>query len=236
MGSPETVQSDANENFEKITQIFLLASNTSNPYIKSRLKSIIVDWFINRAGGHGLYTDDPVNEPNQAQRILATDIHDNYPRPVDFLTELHTNITVSSNEGAESRRDANLLYETMYTLTQQYPNIFSSYITLLDEYSSNQKNIYYDISSFNKDSKIAGVIFLNVPSYVVHRALPGELIVIHGLDQMSLPVQTIVPYKKVIRSKNLGLITVFEERESDINPISFSEFCGPLSRQDMVVI
>ncbi len=36
--------------------------------------------------------------------------------------------------------------------------------------------------------------------------------------------------------KNIGLITVFEESESEVNPKSYAKFSGRLTRQDAVVL
>lgn len=236
-GTPENVQQDANANFNKATTMMLLAADvTNNPYIKSRLKTLLVDWYIHLANGQGMYTADPEHNPLKAQRILATENHEYYPTPVDFLTELQTNRASSKREGERAIQDSNLLYETMNTLFQTYPNIFKKKTSLPDVFKASDRNIYYDISKLSEDKKIEGVVFLNVLAYVTNRALQGEQIVIHGLDQIDIPLEPIIAYKEKIKRKNIGLITVYEHRKSKINPISFEKFSGQLSQQDMVVL
>ncbi|NUF99218.1 hypothetical protein GYW21_10765 [Lactobacillus mellis] len=80
---------DANDNFDKVTEMLILVmensnSNIDDTYIRAKLEAMLEDWFIFTAGGQGLYTTDPNNEPKKAQMILATDNHDNYPTTSDF--------------------------------------------------------------------------------------------------------------------------------------------------------
>ncbi|STP93476.1 Uncharacterised protein [Enterococcus faecalis] len=105
-----------------------------------------------------------------------------------------------------------------------------------DVYKATDRNIYYDISALGSNKKIASAVFLNVLAYVTNRALEGEQIVIHGLDKINVPVDLLTPYKDRIDRKNIGLITVFEESESEVNPKSYAKFSGRLTRQDAVVL
>src|SRR5699024_7331414 len=184
----------------------------------------------------GMYTDDPENEPNRAKRILATVNHANYPTPYDFLLALKANVDKRSLEGERPRERADFLHQTLQTTFDEYPNILHKETTLPDVYRKQDRNIYYDISGLTDDSKVAGAVFLNVLAYVTNRALEGEQIVIHGLDKINVPAKNLLPYKQRIERKNIGLITVFEHSESDVNPKTYSQFVGRLSRQDAVVL
>ena len=77
---------------------------------------------------------------------------------------------------------------------------------------------------------------MNVLAYVTHRALPGETIVIEGLDEINLPVESLEIYKRRMEHKGINLISVFERMNNPINPISYENFVGRLSQQDMVVL
>lgn len=239
-GTPETVQKDATANFNKATTMMLLLSNISDGLdyrmLESELKSVLIDWFINTANNSGMYTADPMNEPNRAKRILATDDHENYPTPYDFLPALQSNVAKRSNEGERAKERADYLYKTLKTVFDEYPNIFHEATTLPNVYKQNDRNIYYDLSSLVDNKKVAGAVFLNVLAYVTNRVLPGEQIVIHGLDQINIPEEHLLAYKERIERKNIGLITVFEHSESDVNPKTYSKFVGRLSRQDAVVL
>lgn len=239
-GKEETVQQDANANFNKAVIMMLLTSKLyyekESTLLRLELNSLLVDWFIKRAGGQGLYTNDPLREPMRANRILATEDHDTYPMPMQFLTELQANVARRSNEGESQRNRASILYEALKTTFTTYSNIFNKPTTLPDVFKAEDRNIYYDLSKISDDKDITGSVFLNVLAYVTNRTLDGEQIVIHGLDQINIPSETLEDYKERIVRKNIGLITVFEKSESEINPKTFSSFVGRLSRQDMVVL
>lgn len=239
-GTPETVQKDATANFNKATTMMLLLANTVDDMnysmLEAELKSVLIDWFINTANNSGMYTADPENEPNRAKRILATDNHENYPTPYDFLPALQSNVAKRAMEGEKARERADFLYKTLKTAFDEYPNIFHKATTLPNVYKAEDRNIYYDISSLIDNKKVAGAVFLNVLAYVTNRALSGEQIVIHGLDNINVPVNHLLAYKERIERKNIGLLTVFEHSESDVNPKTYSRFVGRLSRQDAVVL
>src|SRR5699024_4569480 len=118
-GTPETVQKDATANFNKATTMMLLLANTgediSYSMLEAELKSVLIDWFINTANNSGMYTADPENEPNRAKRILATDNHENYPTPYDFLPALQSHVSKKAMEGERARERADFLYKTLKT-------------------------------------------------------------------------------------------------------------------------
>lgn len=236
-GTPETVKQDANANFDKVNTMFLMAAGVEdNDYIKNHLKKEIMDWFIYRAKGNGIYTEDPDNEPVRAQRILAGDDHENYPVPGDFLLNMNNMVSDAAKSSPEERREAKLMYETLSTLVSAYPSIFNKTTTLPNVFKAKYRNIYYDLSNLGEDQRLTSISFLNVLAYVTHRALPGEMIVIDGLDEINLPVDALMNYKKRMDRKGIKLISVFEHINNPVNPISYENFCGRLSQQDMVVL
>lgn len=239
-GSPETVQADATANFDKVVTMLLIAANVlDNKNMYADLMDILVDWMINRANGGGLYTDDPGNEPARANRILATKNHENYPVSTDLLSELSSNLANASkpNHGEDNRNRAEYLYKTMKTTFRTYKNIFGTATTLPDVFKPGDRNIYYDLTKTTQDKKLKGALFLNVMAYVTGRALEGEQIVIHGLDDVEVPVKPLIAYKDRISEKNIGLVTVFNQSENkEVNPSTFSRFTGRLSNQDAVIL
>lgn len=239
-GTPETVQRDATANFNKAVTMMLLLSNTVDQAryakLETELKSVLVDWTIDLANGTGIYTRDPENDPNRAERILATKNHRTYPTPQDFLPALKANVAKRANEGERAREIADFLYTTMKTTFSEFPGIFHKETTIPDVFKASDRNIYYDLSNLRNDKKVASALFLNTIAYVTNRALAGEQIVIHGLDYVDVPPIYLAPYKERIERKNIGLISVFEKSESDVNPKTYSSFTGRLSQQDAVIL
>ncbi|KSU05802.1 hypothetical protein LMG8520_2388 [Lactococcus lactis subsp. lactis] len=239
-GSVETVQADATANFNKATAVMLLIAKTGSSEekikLEAELKDLLVEWVINSANNGGIYTKNPERDPNRARRILATENHKDYPTLYDFLPALNSNVAKRATEGEGPRAVADFLYKTLKTAFNEYPNIFHKETTLPDSFKSNDRNIYYDLSGLENDRKVAGAVFLNTLAYVTNRALNGEQIIIHGLDNVEIPLDEIIPYKEIMERKNIGLITVFNGSEKPINPVSYSAFVGKLSLQDMVIL
>lgn len=239
-GSVETVQADATANFNKATAVMLLIAKTGSSEekikLEAELKDLLVEWVINSANNGGIYTKNPERDPNRARRILATENHKDYPTLYDFLPALNSNVAKRATEGEGPRAVADFLYKTLKTAFNEYPNIFHKETTLPDSFKSNDRNIYYDLSGLENDRKVAGAVFLNTLAYVTNRALNGEQIIIHGLDNIEIPLDEIIPYKEIMERKNIGLITVFNGSEKAINPVTYSAFVGKLSRQDMVIL
>lgn len=240
-GTPKTVQNDANANFDKATTMMMMLTKMSDNSDKDKmamnLKSIIMDWMIKRAGGNGMYTNNPDDEPMRANRILATDKHEKYPLPSDMIIELQRNVALSAKIGEMAQENALYLLQSLKTTFDAYHNIFGKATSLPDVFKANDLNIYYDLSKVSNDRTVTGAVFLNTLAYVTNRALNGEMIVIHGLDKINVPMEPLLAYKDRIERKNIGLLTVFEESENkEINPNTFSRFVGKMSRQDAVVL
>jgi hypothetical protein len=239
-GTAETVEFDANTNFKKVVTMLLLLANVdvnSDPNYSATLMTLLRGWITNRARQGGLYTDTPQLEPHKAQRILATSDHENYPTLEDFVTTLQANVSDSARKGERERERADLMLNSIRETVRAYNSLLAKPTTLPDQYKSSVRNIYYDLSGVKENPRVKGVMFLNLMSYVTNRALRGEVIVIHGLDDIDLPdSDLLVPYRSRIDDKEIGLITVFNKSENRINPGTFRGFVGRLSRQDVVVL
>lgn len=240
-GTPETVSIDANANITKlVTMLRYLTKMDDNRYIANDLNTIITNWYINEAGGNGIYTEDPTNNPLQAQRILATpEGHENYPKAEDLILGLNSwvNRVANENGGGDAERDAKVMRDAIKNVFMRYHSMFSLPTNIPDQFKANDRNIYYDLSHVTDSKRVLGALFLNVLAYVTNRCLPGEIVVIHGLDKMELPSdEALLPYRERLKRKNCGLITVFEEAENKINPSTFQRFVGRMSQQDMVVL
>lgn len=237
-GTPETVEFDAPTTFEKFTRMALILGDSYSDQEKfTMMQKTLIDWFIYRANGSGMYTTDVRAEPLKANRILATADHEHYPTPLDFQAELIAQANGASNMDPETARNARFLRDTMEIVFRKYNTVFGQHTTLPDTFTRNDRNIYYDLSKVREDRKLKGVMLINTLAYVTHRALEGEVIVVDGLDSVDIPPESIRPYKERMQRKNIGLVTVFEEENNKkVNPETFAEFCGRLSVQDVVVL
>ena len=239
-GTPKTVEFDANINFKKVQTMLLLLADidtTRDPSYPVDLLQLLREWITYRALQGGLYTDNPRLEPQRAIRILATSDHENYPTLEDFITSLQANVAEGRQIGERAGERADLIYKSVQQTVRSYESLFARPTTLPDQYKADVRNVYYDVSGVKENPRVKGVTFLNVLSYVTNRALPGEMIVVHGLDDVDIPVDILAPYRERMDKKNIGLVTVFNKSgNAKVNPGTHRAFVGRLSRQDMVVL
>ena len=241
-GTPETVEDDFKANFKKAINMMMLLSEINEDddeakYARTDLETLLRRWYNEIAGGGGLYTKDPKNNPLRAQRVLADRQHEKYPLPTEFLPTLLNNVSEQSNKGDRARDRAEFLYKKMNGAFEDNPAIFDAHTTLPDIFTRDQRNIYYDLSQVSRDMKVRGALLINTLSYVVNRALDGETIIIHGLDRVDINEEMILDYQKIMKRRGIGKIIVFEESEnSKINPETFSRFVGRLNTQDLVCV
>lgn len=240
-GTKETVDIDANENFDKVVEMImmLLGEEQQDPNVRTTLLTQLVDWMEKRAGGSGMYTSDPKNEPTRAWRILATTNHQAYPTISDFVSTELTALEASERKISDTAGEkATTLRKAVLTASKRYGTVFSEKTTVPDRLTASDRNIYYDLSKVSKnDRTIKGAIFLNTLSYAVKRANPGDMLIITGIDTININPKILKYYREVLDRKNVGLIVTFEERKNDkVNVDTLNDFVKPLSNQDLVVL
>lgn len=236
-GTRETVTEDANNNFDKITEIIMMLMNTNKPEIRALLQKALIDWFIYRANGNGMYTADPQNEPTKAYQILATTDHQNYPTVQDFITELQSVVAEEARKGEMARGKADMLLNTVKTASRRYPQFFNDKTNIPDRLTRNDRNIYYDLAHLTHDRAVKGAMFLNVLAYVTNRAQTGDMVVVTGLDSIKINPRILKPYRDRLDERGIGLITTFEEREdAEMNVEALNDFTHGLKNQDLVVL
>lgn len=238
-GTKETVEEDANNNFDKIVEIIMMLrdSDKPDPGMRGMVYKQLIDWIDYRAGRNGLYTSDPKHEPTLAYRILATREHDTYPTLQDFIPELQAMSAESAKKTEMAWDRANNIYNAVYTASKKFPTVFSDKTNIPDTFTAKDRNIYYDLSKIGGSPIIKGAIFLNVLAYVTNRAQSGDMIVVHGLDAVKVNPKIIKPYRDKMDKKGVGLITTFEERSNkEVNVQTMADFVHPLVEQDLVIL
>lgn len=238
-GTPETVELDFEANLNKVIAILAMLSKVEDDkYSESEIRTLLYDWYLTKAKGGGIYTNNVRANPRKAQLVLAKQgLHEKYPTLDSLLPVFKNNVAKRRNEGERAGERANFLYNQINNTFTQYKNLSSRTTTLPDVYTANQRNIYYDLSKVSNDKRLKGALLLNTLAYVVNRALDGEMIVIHGLDSVEIKEDLLMDYQEVIRRKNLGKIVVFEQAENEkVNPTTFSRFIKDLIQQDVVIL
>lgn len=229
----------ANQNFDKILTIILMLIGEENldPSYHSTLQRTLINWIIERAGGNGIWTDDPENNPRRAYRIIATTDHKSYPTLEKFIPELDSMVAEEKKNGEEAGKIASIMRDNVDMASRRFGNVFNKPTDIPDSFSRDDRNIYYDLSGLDAKDMLRGAFFLNVLAYVTFRAQPGDMIVIHGLDSVKVSDKILAPYRRQMVKKGVGLVTTFERPfNEDMNIYTLNDFCHSLKDQDAVII
>lgn len=242
-GTKETVAQDANNNFDKVTEIIMLLMSNQNPSpsLRQTLQQRLVTWVTERAGVNGIYTRDPAREPNLAYRILATKNHETYPTLQDFIPDLQGLVAGASKVGERARQEAEILLNAVTTASMRYPSVFNEKTNIPDSFGYEDRNIYFDLSKVGGGTinakMLKGAVFLNTISYVANRAKPGDMVVVHGIDSVLVSPSVLGPYRDILDRKHIGLVTTFEGRgNQDMNIETLKDFVHSLVEQDVFIV
>lgn len=218
-GTEKTVVNDTNANIDKIIAQFNLISGTqtdnhgnptSDKKFDMEIRKSLIDWLNNRAGRNGIYTDDPINQPERAKRILARKDTSKFPKMSDFVISLQTNtadFTASDNE-LENKK---LIYDTLNTAVQQNQTLFSV-PTKLPALKSSDMTVVYDLSSLIDNPNIQTAMFINQLSYLAQQVEPNETVFLHGLqlaNKLAMPI--IATYINKMKRRHVTVIVVYDE-------------------------
>lgn len=219
-GDWENIQSSVQLNFDKLIKMFdLLSGNKLNEYSKSNLAEVINDFYVNRANGNGIWTNDVEHEELKARKVLANEFnHQYYPKMAELIPALHNNVAVKSNQGEMSLRDAQQLETSLSNAVDSSRNVFNKATTLPDFIGNDHNQIYYNLETLDSNNNIYMAQLLNVLSYVsaTVREGSGDLVIIHGADNITKNVAPLVAeFRKRFLRRGIRLVWAFDENELD---------------------
>lgn len=239
-GTENTVVNDTNANVDKIiAQFNLISGKKDDEDYNMEVRKSLLDWLNNRAGRNGIYTDDPLNQPERAKRILARKDTTNFPKLSDFVISLQTNIsdfTAGESERATKRR----VYDTLNTAVQQNQTLFSV-PTKLPRLSKDDLTVVYDLSSLVDNPNIQTAMFINQLSYLAQQVQPNETVFLHGLQlvkKMAMPI--IATYINKMKRRHVTVIVVYDEvvveDETNLSEKDILKLAGDISEQSFMFV
>lgn len=178
-----------NKNLEKNAHILYLVSGRQiDGDTKIKLKKALGDFYIDS----NLWNLQAHLYPERI-RTLGVKDHEGFPKYGMFINSLTNLKTEATNSGTERDVDRiNLLQDTLQTALDSYMEIFNSPTTLPDELSPDIMQYYYDLSELRSDSNVMEAQFLNVFDYATNFAEKDDIIMIHGLDKVSVETLQLV--------------------------------------------
>src|SRR5699024_1388194 len=210
-----------NTNLLKIVQMFNLMSGRE---MKSKQKAMTEDSLVTFYKQKRMWTDIPEKYPNELKIYGLKS--ETVPKMSNFttqLTDILVNEKLNRKHSIEDEiRDAEHLQKVMNNILKKYHAIINTITTLPDPKTIDKTQIYYDLSGLSEDSKIMEEQYLNTLHYILSVAEAQDVIMIHGLDKMS--VETLSVLKNSLKraiDRDVKIVYLFDtiggkEEENDV--------------------
>jgi len=162
--------------------------------MKSKQKAMTEDSLVTFYKQKRMWTDIPEKYPNELKIYGLKS--ETVPKMSNFttqLTDILVNEKLNRKHSIEDEiRDAEHLQKVMNNILKKYHAIINTITTLPDPKTIDETQIYYDLSGLAEDSKIMEAQFLNTLHYILSVAEAQDVIMIHGLDKMSVETLSVL--------------------------------------------
>lgn len=207
-GELENVTEIYNTNLQKIAEMFYLMSDralSSNQ--KNLLRKALNEFFT----GRDMWKKDAEENPLNTRIINVR--NETVPVMSEFLYDLTNILNSASLTELESEKvDAKALKDTLELGLQSYRSIFNRTTTLPSPKDIKKYQVYYDLSRLINQPNMQEAQFLNAFDYILQAAEKDDIIMIHGVDRLS--VETLEVIKQRIQSakrKNIRFVYLFDK-------------------------
>lgn len=210
-----------NTNLLKIIQMLNLISGRE---MNSKQKTMTEDSLVTFYKQKRMWTNNPEKYPNELKIYGLKS--ETVPKMSDFTTQLSDFLLKEAEKERYRReddvRDAKYLPGIIKNSLRKYRTIINTTTTLPDPKTIDETQIYYDLSGLADDSKIMEAQFLNTLHYILSVAEAQDVIMIHGLDKMS--VETLSVLKNSLKraiDRDVKIVYLFDtiggkEEENDV--------------------
>lgn len=215
-GEQENVISIYNSNIRKIAEMFYLQSNRKlSETEKNLLISLLNDYYINQKLWHRQAKDFP-----ERLRVIGM-AHDQYGTLGDFINGLNNAITSAKKSGTETEiNELKNIYNVLKNSLDSHSQIFNNITTLSTETCNQNKFLqhYYDLSGLRTEPNIMEAQFLNTFDFSTQSAKPNDIIMIHGMDKLSIETIELITHKlDILSEKGVRLAYLFDTISSGEN-------------------
>ncbi|GAA8616875.1 hypothetical protein H3997_11210 [Staphylococcus epidermidis] len=204
-GEIKKVAAIFNNNIRKLTYMMYLMSTRKLKESEMRtVRSLIIDFYNQR----DMWDSRAVENP-YAARILNLDSN-TVPTMNDFVFKL-SNHEISTQKGTEEERNtASVLSDTLEATLESNVQVFGSKTTLPRPNEVKTHQNYYDLSYIdNRDLMEAE--FLNIFGYITEAADEDDVVMIHGVDQLTLETLEILRDDlRKLKRKNVRMAYLFD--------------------------
>lgn len=203
-GTLDEVVDIYNTNLNKIVQMFhLMSERALSVSQRTMLRKALNQFYMSR----NLWTKDAEENPRNTRIVNVR--HETVPLMGQFVQDL-TNVLSRANmmESADDQRDAKLLKDVLEISLQSYRAIFNRHTTLPDPKDIKKMQIYYDLSRLMNQPDMLEAQFLNAFDYISQATSKDDIIMIHGVNRLSLETLDIL-HGRIENAKRRGARMVY---------------------------
>ncbi|BBD87531.1 hypothetical protein SA58113_p20087 (plasmid) [Staphylococcus argenteus] len=187
----ENISQIFNTNVRKLRHMFnLMSGRTIKDRQKPMLEEALIQFYISK----NMWDKDAEKYPNSV-RLFGLN-PETVPKMGSFTTQL-TQLILKNAKNKEYTleddiRDARELQTVMKNALARYRSIVNTTTTLPDPKSINKMQMYYNLNKLSHDPDMMEAQFLNIINYVITASEKGDVIMLHGLDRISLETLNIL--------------------------------------------
>lgn len=171
-----------NTNLNKVVQMFhLMSERALTTSQRTMLRKALNKFYMSR----DMWKDDAEENPRNTRIVNIR--HETVPLMGQFVQDL-TNMLSRANmmDSVKEQEDAKLLKDVLEIALNSYRAIFNRHTSLPDPKDIQKMQVYYDLSRLMNQSDMLEAQFLNAFDYISQATKEGDIIMIHGVNRLSL--------------------------------------------------
>lgn len=192
-------------NLKKNTYLMYLFSKRALDGTSSRsFRNLLIDFYSRRD-----MWDSRAYENPYAARIIDLDSK-TVPTMSDLVTKLRNNATGAQSSTDVDKDMANALFEILDNTLESDRQVFGTKTTLPHPKDIETHQNYYDLSGFD-DGDLREAQFVNVFNYITQAATKDDVIMIHGVDNITLEtLEEVRDLLRKVKRKQVRMAYVFD--------------------------
>ena len=190
-GERENVVEIYNNARNKITEMLhLISGREFTGSQKTTIKGLLNSFYKDRK----LWFDDAEYNPEKT-RIVGIKNHDTYPTMGDFVPSITNLMSKAQRQGLGiDERELKQIQDTLKSALDSNRSVFNTKTTISDPKDSKKLQTYYHLNRLSKRPDIMEAQFLNIFDYVAYACEEGDMLMIHGMDKLSLGTLKLIQY------------------------------------------
>lgn len=190
---------------------YLLSGRVLTKGAKTTLQKALQSFYLDNY----LWDKDAIKkDAGHMARFMNLEDHTQVNTLGDFTNKMSTYVSNVNNAGTteKERDEVKDVYKILEVAITQRPDLFNTYSTLPNRVDETKLQHYYDLSRLSTEQAYLEMQFLNVFPYILASAKPNDIVVIHGLNQLTLETWEFVEeqFMKTARSQKIRFIYILD--------------------------